>query len=595
MPSITILLLVLVNIVSGSHRVNTVLCYSSHGGGLGRELHCYDALTDTVKVVNIRNTTLGAYSYDNAHDDDSSLPEQLTVYNNKLYFVANEGTHGHELWVYDGTNDPTMVFDLNPTETRHKNTDAAPKHLTVYNNKLYFSADDGTHGHELWVYDGTNTPTMVADININEDSYNYGSPDIVEQTQGSEVYELVVYNNKLYFGADDGTSGMELWVYDGTNTPTMVADIRPGICWGWPCSSWPGRKIVYNNKLYFVANEGTHGAELWVYDGTNTPTMVADIKQGSDGSYPEHMAVYNNKLYFSADDGTHGRELWVYDSTNADIAPTLTMVADIAQGLGSSSPSDLTVYNNKLCFRATDAYANGDINKPNTELWVYDDTVHDDGTVTAPTMVADVWWGSPGGLARHKNYGRAIVKDSSMVVYNNKLYFGASDGSKGHELHAYDGTTISIIHDVVDGTIGDTIYGWGPIYGNSSGAPDELVLFSYSPPPESLSPTGLHLTDPAAQLVFGPEEECAIQLDTTHQPAELIFTCDVQYHTPSRRLDEVQSAQPPQDTEVELAALKAEFAALKKAMEMEQSTLKAELAALKAELTASKTPPSQQF
>ena len=47
-----------------------------------------------------------------------------------------------------------------------------------------------------------------------------------------------------------------------------------------------GRKIVYNNKLYFVANEGTHGAELWVYDGTNTPTMVADIKQGSDGSYP---------------------------------------------------------------------------------------------------------------------------------------------------------------------------------------------------------------------------------------------------------------------------------------------------------------------
>ena len=129
MPSITILLLVLVNIVSGSHRVNTVLCYSSHGGGLGRELHCYDALTNTVKVVNIRNTTLGTYSYDNAHDDDSSLPEQLTVYNNKLYFVANEGTHGLELWAYDGTNDPTMVFDLNPTETRQKATVRPPTPL----------------------------------------------------------------------------------------------------------------------------------------------------------------------------------------------------------------------------------------------------------------------------------------------------------------------------------------------------------------------------------------------------------------------------------------------------------------------------------
>ena len=41
-----------------------------------------------------------------------------------------------------------------------------PSHLTVFNNELYFGADDGTNGYELWKYDGVNAPSMVADINL---------------------------------------------------------------------------------------------------------------------------------------------------------------------------------------------------------------------------------------------------------------------------------------------------------------------------------------------------------------------------------------------------------------------------------------------
>ena len=55
--------------------------------------------------------------------------------------------------------------------------------------------------------------------------------------------------------------------------------------------------------------------------------FVAEIRSGSSGSGPGDFEVFQNALYFSANDGVNGDELW-----RLDINGAATLVADISPG-----------------------------------------------------------------------------------------------------------------------------------------------------------------------------------------------------------------------------------------------------------------------
>ena len=60
-----------------------------------------------------------------------------------------------------------------------------------------------------------------------------------------------------------------------------------------------------NGTLFFTADDGTTGRELWKSDGTAAGTvLVKDINPGSASSDPSYLTNVNGTLFFTADDGT---------------------------------------------------------------------------------------------------------------------------------------------------------------------------------------------------------------------------------------------------------------------------------------------------
>lgn len=370
----------------------------------------------------------------------SSQPQAFGIVGSQVFFKADDGTNGPELWTSNGLSAGTMMLQIGTGLTNSGNVD----YVTKSGNNLFFMADDGVNGYELWTSDGTASGSeLVKDLNPGTGNFN--------------MYGMVTVGDDVYFYGDDFTNGLELWKTNGTSAGTNIIDLNPGA----GSSDLPGSGIIGNTlyftgdlsssgvydlyttdgttagtdliyagfssvngnmteidgKLYFAAEEGGNGTELWVTDGTSAGTMmVKDINPAGGHSNPYNFVAIGSTIYFFADNGTKGMELWKTNGTDA----TTEIVADINpwgdfddNGYGVN----MVVLNNALYFMAY---------HPQNEyqLWT------SDGTFDGTKMLKEI---NPNGSAVDWN------NQGQIVVAGSNIFFNAYDDND-YALWKSDGT-----------------------------------------------------------------------------------------------------------------------------------------------------------
>jgi ELWxxDGT repeat protein len=140
--------------------------------------------------------------------------DELTNVGGTLFFAD-----ANSIWKTDGTEAGTTEVIALGTGHRYR-----PDALTGVGSRLFFTSDHPDYGREWWTSDGTAAGTSLLK-NINPGTGSSALSPVQTPTPGRPP---PILDGSLLLNADDGTTGNELWMSDGTSTGTrMVKDINP--------------------------------------------------------------------------------------------------------------------------------------------------------------------------------------------------------------------------------------------------------------------------------------------------------------------------------------------------------------------------------
>ncbi len=234
----------------------------------------------------------------------SSLPWDLEGTPSRVFFIADNATHGLEVWTSDGSPGGTLM----PKDVAAGDDDAVygstVDYAAIHQGTYYFRAldDNFATSSDVWRSDGT--PLGTVKVREMDDFDASGFGDVVWVGSGG---------NFLWFGFLSGTTNdWEPFRTDGTSIGTLqVANLNPGASGSQPFG-WFG----FEGNAYFMAT-GPDGRRLW--RGTGYPNeTVALGPTGSAGVNPTLIPPYvpmveaGGTLFFNGTTTADGNELFAY-------------------------------------------------------------------------------------------------------------------------------------------------------------------------------------------------------------------------------------------------------------------------------------------
>ena len=407
----------------------------------------------------------------------SSTCSQIS-FSNKVLTSGNNGINGCELWMLDVDNTPLLLKDI------HSSGDSIPGKIlgiqsmeTERGLRFVFDADDGIHGRELWVTDGTSSGTlMVGDIETG-DGIDYSS-------------EITQWMNGVVF-TTNGQQGQRMWWTNGSVTtsiwqaPWLTSSASSDLMNQSVSLSSLGQNMLLGdeNRLWFAAKESNIGLEVMQLDSDGTMTMY-DLHPFGDSS-PSKALVSNNGLVVVAGDGT-GRQLAHLDGsggvqwlTSMTKEGTTTPVTTMAPKFGLHQIGDTILFD--AVYRGADAtlfsysFATSNLLELSSTILapghslepvsnghtIWFDCViastgmelcQTDGTEQGTHLTIDLMQGISSSLPRALMY-----TDSTLYVLAQGI--DQTGTNSGHALWAIDGQTASVVFDPYAGIGNDSSAG----------------------------------------------------------------------------------------------------------------------------------------
>jgi ELWxxDGT repeat protein len=245
-----------------------------------------------------------------------SRPSSLERLGAQLLFSADDGIHGRELWISDGSAQGTrLLFDIEPGAAS-----SAPHGLRRVGNRVVFAARTQQHGFELWSSDGTAAGTALL-----RDLYPGAGSGIAFVDPTGGIRSPLLDSNAthaLFAGSPDPQTldaGCPVFITDGTPAGTRCAQNRdlPIPTRSFSPASVAG--FTDSGAIVFIAHTQSFGEEVFALNNRSLVEINgSDVRPGARGSAPNTLLLRGNQAWFGADDGVRGLELYRLDLSNID-------------------------------------------------------------------------------------------------------------------------------------------------------------------------------------------------------------------------------------------------------------------------------------